>query len=204
MPAPSTRYLGISAGEWSRAAVPHLVTSSQWHLLPLCVCSQKWDSRFAYLAEAAALAKGWHFPPAPKILRAKPQQSRKLQAKGMKHSCHFGYLEAPFSEGSLSPARAGWVGSPSQRNNGRERCLQGQGDMVESSLSVHRDLPHKAGRTPTSQLPHKQPADARTSLCPDLTQEPASSERIPCSQPQEPEAGMLHTHVPGDRTYSNR
>lgn len=196
--------MGISAGELSWAAVPRLMTSSQWHLLPLCVCSQKGDSRFAYLAEAAAPTKGWHFPPALKSLWAKPQQSRKLQAKGTKHSCHFGYQEALFSEESLSPAKAGWVCSPSQRNNGREGCLQGEGDMIESSLSVHRDLPCKAGRTPRSQLPHTQPADSRTSLCPDFTKEPSSSERIPCSQSQEPEAGTLPIHVPGDHTYSNR
>lgn len=37
-----------------------------------------------------------------------------------------------------------------------------QGDMAESSLSLHSKLSHTAWRTPRSQLPHKQLADVRT------------------------------------------
>ena len=61
---------------------------------------------FAYLAEVAPVTKGWHFPSAPKTFWAKPQQPRKLRAKGMKHNCRFGYLEALLMKGSLHPPKA--------------------------------------------------------------------------------------------------
>lgn len=107
----------------------------------LCGCPTSHDSKWPHLlcahmynsgttgthqAEVAPVTKGWHFPCAPKIPWAKPQRSRKPQAKGRKHNIQ---------------------------------------TAVQSNLDVHRDLPHKARRTPRSQLPLMQLADKRTGLC---------------------------------------
>lgn len=63
-------------------------------------------------------------------------------------------------------------------------------DVVESSLEVHRDLPHEAGRTPRSQRPHTQLAGVRTALRRDFNPKNLPPVRgCPARSPQEPEAG---------------
>lgn len=115
--------------------------------------------------QAALVTMPWHLPSAPEILCAKPKLHRKLHAEGWKPSYYFGCLETLLTNGPLHAPKAECAWSSSWRSSMREfGCLQGAGDMAESTLSLHGNLSHTAWRTPRSQLPHKQLADVRTGL----------------------------------------